>query len=443
MLTTIVAFVLVLGFLILIHEGGHFFAARLSRVWVHEFAVGFGPALWRRKTRETLYALRAIPIGGYVRMAGEVEPGGEAKEDDAEEAEVPRDQMFSAKSPWARMGIIFAGPFTNIVGAIALMIAVVLFFGSPYVQVFEFASDESPAAQVLERGDMVLAINGETISSISQIQNVVSASGERPLQMTVLRNGERVSVSVTPEWTPEHGRFLIGATFLPSAQTNQVKSLDPSAYLAEQGLNVGDRITALNGEPVNSAFILVRDLQRLQQQAEDKTAVLSVQPQTGAPFEIPLDLSAQDLESLFSAISFQIPTRQLGLFEGVRDGVQQTWNLTLTLYRGIMSIVAGEISAGEAFSGPVGIANILGQGLQQGWLPFFQLIAILSLNLGILNLVPLPALDGSRLMFITVELVRGKPISPRVEGIIHQVGFVLLLGLILLITFNDILKIVR
>jgi len=436
-LITIANFIVVIGFLILIHEGGHFLAARWAGVWVHEFAVGFGPAIWKRKTLETLYALRIFPIGGYVRMAGETVTSAESGRPEGEdETDVPQDRLFSEKSAWARMGIIVAGPVTNVVGAVLLTVFAVAVFGASFVEVVRFTADDSPAAQALQVGDIITRIDDTSIYNTGQISSIVSNNGDRALTVSVLRNGEPMDIEITPKWMPEQGQFLLGA-FFSIARTNVITRVDKNSFLGQHGVQPQDRITALNGIAINSFQGLSNALEDL---GSDLTAATVTFQRNDKKFEVAIDLAATPWDKVFQGISVETPTRSLGLLESVRVGFGQTVGMAVGLYNGIRSIVRGEISAGEAFSGPVGIANILNQGRQQGWSAFFYLVAFLSLNLGIINLLPFPALDGSRLVFITIELVRGKPISPEREGLVHQVGFFLLLGLILLITFNDIRK---
>lgn len=437
-LSTIVNFIIVLGFLILIHEGGHFLAARWAGVWVHEFAVGFGPAVWKRKAKETLYALRIFPLGGYVRMAGETVTSAEGGQSNTtDEASVPANRLFMAKSAWARMFIIFAGPLTNVLGAILINVLSLASFGAPLIEVVDFSPADSPAAKALQIGDIVLSLNGTPVYSTSKILSMVSSSGERELTFEVLRNGQPVRVTVTPQWMLEQSGYRIGALF-SGAQSNVIATVQADSYLYSLGVNPGDRIVAVEGVPVSSARTLNEALSRLPEDASSATLTLQRGEQA-----LPVVLSFQDQSrtQALAGLKLQTPTRPVGeITQSVPMGIEQTWNMAVSLYQGLRAVFSGEISADRAFSGPVGIAAILTQGLEQGWGSFFFLIAFLSLNLGIINLLPFPALDGSRLLFITVELIRGKPISPEREGLVHQVGFFVLLGLLILITYNDIVK---
>jgi len=350
LLITVVSFIFTISLLVFIHEGGHFLAAKRARVWVHEFAIGFGPVLWRRKWGETQYALRILPLGGFVRLAGE-----EAQSE--EDQQVPPDRLFTAKSPLTRIGIVFAGPFANIVLAVLLMIAHTGIFGVPvpYVSIAE-VTEGSPSQGILQNGDKFVQLNGEQIQATAQIQEIVQRSAGHPLVAVIERKGENVNVTLTPYEDPSRkGVYIIG----------------------------------------------IRLLER------------------------------------------EIPRPSQGIGESISIGIQRIGNLLVRLYRGIQQVITGQTSASEAFRGPVGIANILGWSIMQGLNQFFLLVALLNLVLGVFNLIPFPALDGSRIVFAFYEMVRGKPIPAEKEGWVHYVGFIILMGLIVLITWQDIQRVFR
>lgn len=344
-LITIIVFAFTISLLVFIHEGGHYLVAKRAGVWVHEFAVGFGPTIWRRKWGETQYALRILPLGGFVRLAGE-----EAQSE--EDQQVPRDRLFTAKPPLTRIGVVLAGPLANIVVALLLMIAHTSIFGVPYVTITEVAAG-SPAQDMLQSGDKLVQLNNEEIYFTGQIQEIVQESEGRPLEAVIERQGERVKMTVTPYLDQSKGLYLIGVV-----------------------------------------------LQEAHRQSQ-------------------------------------------GLFESVTIGFKRIVDLLVRLYGGIKRVVTGKTNAGEAFRGPVGIANILGWSITQGLYQFFLMVALLNLVLGVFNLIPFPALDGSRIVFALYEMVRGKPISAEKEGWVHYVGFIILMGLIVLITWQDIQRLFR
>jgi regulator of sigma E protease len=343
-LITILTFLFTISLLVFIHEGGHYLAAKRARVWVHEFAIGFGPALWKRKWGETQYALRILPLGGFVRLAGE---DAQSEEDQ----QVPPERFFSAKSPLTRIGIVLAGPLANIVMAVLLMIAHTGIFGVPYVRIAEVVPG-SAAQGVLESGDRLVQLNREEIYFTGQIQQIVQQSGGRPLEALIERDNERLQRTLTPR-EDESGRYIIGVRLAEAHRSAQ------------------------------------------------------------------------------------------GIAESVSIGIKRIVNLFVQLYNGLKQVITGRTSAGEAFRGPVGIANILGWSITQGLYQFVLMVALLNLVLGVFNLIPFPALDGSRILFALYEMVRGKPISAEKEGWVHYVGFIILMGLILLITWQDIQRLFR
>lgn len=428
---TVIAFIATIGFLVLIHEWGHFFAARLFRVWVHQFALGMGPALWKRKTSETEYSIRLLPIGGYIRMAGE---DRESEEDKA----VPPERLFTAKPAWQRMIIVIAGPVMNIVAAVFLMIAVVALFGLPYLEVASFVNISedrpSPAAGRLQIGDKIERVNGETIYSIAQLQRVIRTAQGTPVEIEVLRSAEHLRVAVIPLWSDRDGRYIIGVNFAPFSTTSKIVKLEPDAFLARQGLQPGDRLVAVNATAVQS-FWQMRDIF-----LKSQNVVLTIE-RGGQMLALPaFSVAGRTEMEMFGGLEPEVLQRRPGAGDAILLGVQRSWESVLLLYNAVRDIIARPGQAGQSLSGPVGIAGILGQALQFGWMTFLSIVALLSLNLGLFNLLPIPALDGSRIVFLLIELVRRKPIPPEKEGLVHYIGFILLMGLIVLITYNDIMR---
>ncbi|MCS6937261.1 MAG: RIP metalloprotease RseP [Candidatus Bipolaricaulota bacterium] len=428
---TIIAFIVTIAFLVVIHEWGHFFAARRFGVWVHQFAIGMGPAIWKRKRGETEYSFRLLPIGGYVRMAGEDREG-------EEDRAVPPERLFTAKPAWQRMIIVLAGPVANIIAAVVIMIAVVSIFGLPYLEVAGFvniAPDRpSPAEGRLQIGDKIERVQNETIYSIAQLQRVIRAAGATPIEIEVRRGAELIRVTVTPAWSDRDGRYIIGVNFAPFSTTNRIAELKPEAFLARQGLQTGDRILSINGVSVQS-FWQIRDLL-----LKSERAVLTIERGGQTLTLPPILLAGRTEREIFDGITPEVWQRRPNLFEAIALGVQRSWDSVVALYNAVRDIFAQRLSPRDALSGPVGIAGILGQALQFGWVTFFSLVALLSLNLGLFNLLPIPALDGSRIVFLLIEMIRRKPIPPEREGLVHYIGFIVLMGLIVLITYNDIMR---
>jgi len=498
--------------------------AKWAGVWVHEFAIGFGPAAFRKKKGETEYTFRVLPLGGFVRMAGE-------ESDTEEDQTVPPDRLFSAKSPWARMAIIFAGPLFNIVFAILMIIAYVGIFGTPYIEVVE-ANPVAPSYAVFESGDKIVELDGQEIYFGEQIQSIIQSVGATEIDAVLLRGDQEINTRVLPYYDDSVGRFLIGVYFnyplssirtIPNESgaategilrsgdhifavngqptinwhqltdalhtavdeggeitimrqrgedapesvafdsglltheqidnmdailngalpptTNVISRVNEESMLYDAGLRVGDRVLAANGQPVYSAISLVEGIY-YSIGAQQPLEILY--ERDGSQSTLIVDLQDEYIPSeIIGTLSFDIAQRSpANIFASAWIGVKQIGNIMVNLWLGIKAIFTGEVDAAEAFRGPVGIANILGWSLTQGFDRFFQLVALLSLVLGVFNLVPFPALDGSRIVFIFYELIRGKPFPPEKEGWVHYIGFILLMGLIVLITWQDIQRII-
>ncbi|MBI1743307.1 RIP metalloprotease RseP [Candidatus Acetothermia bacterium] len=533
---TILAFLFVIALLIFIHEAGHFLVARWRRVWVHQFAIGFGPAVWKRQTPETEYSIRLFPLGGFVRMAGEDRLSEEDKA-------VPHARLFTSKRPWERMAIVAAGPIANILSAIILQIVIVNGFGIAYPEVGGFqkypaaldlkVGDEikdSPAFGILDVGDKIVEVNGQLAYSTSEIQRIVRSSDGSPVYLKILRGQEIKELKLQPIMTdnadgsyyriltyfsypvdtskimklkkdsffeknglkegdtiaevngvsvnswkqvkhqleqalaspqpitlkilrekqtttvtinltgqtsptlfagcqPETIGFQFGST------TDRIHSLDKSSFLETAGLMAGDRFLAIDGKQVSSAMQLAARID----EALEGPGVANVKiSRAGQESTITLNLKEQTLLSVFRGFGPEQVYRRVGFVQAIAIGFSQIGDFLVLMYDAIRSIFAGRASAGDSFSGPVGIATIIGQSLSIGLMPFLGLIALLSLNLGLINLFPFPALDGSRIVFILVEMVIRRPIPPEKEGIVHYIGFIVLIAFILLVTFNDI-----
>ncbi|GEM_PF-180342 len=528
LLFTVVAFILVIGVLVFIHEGGHFLAAKWVRVWVHEFAIGFGPAVWKRKRGETLYAIRAFPLGGYVRLAGE-------DMDREEDADVPPDRLFTSKPAWARIFVVLAGPLANLLAALVLMVLYVGIFGAPYVEVGSVVPG-APAEGVLRPGDKILEFDGKAIYFAQQLSPLVQRVGSRPASLVIERAGQRLEVTLTPYWDEEREQYLIGITYqfllpvvgrlpegseltaqgvqegdrvlrvgdrpvgswaevvaalreartaadpegpislwverdgqlrelrLPAERvalrewdavvplalaplpptTPVVAAVSPGSRWEEVGLRPGDRLRTAEEQEVSGVLTLVYAI--LKAQADD--GVLTVEfERAGRRLSADLSVAGLELAEALNGLQLQRAKRQPGPLAAVYLGTVQLRSTLIQYYLGIRQILSGQVSATEALRGPVGIANLVGVTLQQGFETFFRFVALLSLVLGITNLIPFPALDGSRVLFIAVnsilKLLTGWSIPPEKEGWIHYIGFLLLLGLIVLITWQDIQRLLR
>jgi len=433
MIITLVAFLATIAFLILVHEGGHFLVAKLAKVWVHQFAIGFGPAIWRYKRKETEYSIRIFPLGGYVKMAGE--------DKEEENQSIPKERLFTSKKPFARMAIVSAGPLMNILAALVLMIIVVGAIGIPYLEITGFTEDSS-AKPALKIGDKIVRIEGRDIYSAAQVNRLIQSKSGMPVNIEIMRGSQNLKFTITPKWDSSSGRYLLGVTFprFASSTTNKIRSLSRGSFLAEQGLVAKDSIVQANGEEITSFFSF---LDAVKKAIEGDGRLLLTVKRESSFFNLNLELTGKTWPEVVEGVQPELVARRPGFLASFTVGTSRIWDTLVVFYLSLRAIFAGQIAPGEALSGPIGIASFLGESLKGGLLPFFTLVVILSLNLGIINLIPFPGLDGSRLGFITYEMIRGKPIPPEKEGWVHYIGFMILIGLMILITYKDILKLLR
>jgi regulator of sigma E protease len=355
MIASTVAAIVVLGFLILIHECGHFFVAKRMGVKVLKFSIGFGPRLLGTKSGETEYVLSAIPFGGFVKMVGE--------DPDEEIAEADREVAFPSKSLAARAAIVLAGPSTNIVGAFLLFSLVFIAYGVPMpseeAKVGGLSEGMPAASSGLKLNDTIKAVDGVAVSNWIQLTQAIRSSGGQTLKLDVERDGQPIELQITPK-------------------------------------EIVDK-TIFNEELPTKTFVIG---------VEPVSEVKSVDPG-----------------------------------QAVWLAAQQTWIWTETIVVGLYKMATGSIPAKE-IGGPLEIARQAGKQAAQGLERLLMFTAVISLNLGLLNLLPIPILDGGHLLFIGIEAVMRRPLELRHRELAQQAGLFILLGLMAFAFYNDILRVV-
>ncbi|MEZ4862225.1 MAG: RIP metalloprotease RseP [Caldilineaceae bacterium] len=433
-LITVVSFVIVLGVLVFFHELGHYWVARRNGIVVEEFGMGYPPRILKLFTYDgTLFSINLIPFGGFARMKGEdgadMSPGS-----------------FNAASRWARAATLFAGPVMNILLACILFAASFMAgfpAGAAYAQLTDVAPGSAAAQLGLQTGDLLLkADNRPAMVSVSPNSgyDVWQPHGEGATTLTISRNGEMIEV-------PVPNQQLI-ATIL--ATNGYVRVLDTKILAiakdspAElQGLHVGDIIYRVDDSVVNSTTNPLRDVIERNQGKETPITVLrdgqwltvSLTPRVDPPpREGSIGVVIGDVSGLAT----------LPFLQSLWQGVVATFQYIFLVLQLPVMWLRGMISSADAqLSGPIGIAQMVGGAVSATidtglWFPIWRLSAILSAALAITNLLPLPALDGGRLLFILIETLRGRRVNPEREGLVHMVGFMLLLGLMAYITVQDI-----
>ena len=441
-LQKIVAFLFVLGVLVVFHELGHYVVARLAGVKVLRFSIGFGRIIWSRRvgSDRTEWAVSAIPLGGYVKMVDE-------REGDVAPADRPR--AFNRQSVWRRIAIVAAGPIAN------LLLAVLLFAGTYIVGIpgqlallAEPPADTPAAAAGLHHGDVVVALDGEPVKSWQELRwRLLKASGKGDVSIDVERGNDRTTKRVAiaslaaGDW---EGNFMPLLGFKADFGAPLIDQVIADKPAARAGLNAGDRIVAIDGSPVNSpadvatktnarpgeplTFTIERD-----GVARDVVIVPDTVEQNGRRVGIAgvrLAVDPARAEKLAVTVRY-------GVVDALAQGARKTWELSEFTLRMLGRILIGDASL-KNISGPITMADYAGQSAQAGGLVFVGYLALISISLGVLNLLPVPLLDGGHLLYYLAELIKGSPVSDRAFEVGQRIGMAVLAMLMALALFNDL-----
>jgi len=439
-------FLVVLGVLVAFHELGHFLAARWVGVKVLKFSIGFGPKLFGRQVGETEYLVSAIPLGGYVKMFGEEEGEATTTED--------RRRSFAHQGLSGKFLIVAAGPGFNFILAY-LIFAGWLSTGSPlFVPTFHDLSADvealvpsSPAATAgMEVGDRVVTVNGKEISTKTELLDLVSKSKGQPITLEVRRANQLKSLTVTPVpitgETPagEEPIYTIGVEETPPLVTSVMHGSPASTA----GVQPGDRVATIEGQTIYTWAQMTTQVKEHPQKPlqfevirDGKRVSLTVTPNAEK-----VTVNGQTLE--VGKIGISGPGRSLMRSDSTAgalyQGLEATWGWTELTAVGLYKMIVGDISS-KNIGGPLTIANISGEAASQGASSVVFLIAILSINLGVLNLLPIPILDGGHLLFFLIEGILRKPLGERQREVAQQVGLVLLVGVMIFAFWNDLERI--
>ena len=421
-----------IGVMILIHELGHYWAARFFDVRVDAFSFGFGPRLFGFKRGETDFRFSLILFGGYVKMAGQ-EPGDENAND-------PR--AFLVKPRWQRLIISFAGPFMNIVLAVGVLAGLYMihFEKTPNKPdpVIGYLLPNGVAAKAgLKEGDQIVQIDNVTDPTWEDIEfrEVATASGH-PLEVWVMRNGERKHFEFMPVMDNRSGGGVAG--WAESAEI-EIVGLAQGMDAARAGLQRGDILVSVNGEPIRSTFKL-HDIIN----AQNGKPVTLVYERNGQQHQVqvtPVKTNNDGTMQWMIGVSLE-PKRvvvQLTFPEAVSESVRQNVKYAGLIYTMLRGIIEHKMSA-RSLSGPIGIAQLSGDAAREGAIPFFGLMSMVSLNLAVFNLLPIPILDGGVILLLLIEMFMRRDLSLRVKEAVFKVGFVFLMAVVAFVIYNDISK---
>ena len=432
--TAVLAVGVVLGFMILIHEFGHFAVAKLLGVRVEQFAIGFGKRLVGFKRGDTDYRINAIPLGGYVKMSGE-NPMDERTGD-------PRE--FLSHSRWHRFLIAIAGPFMNIVLAIGLLTAVYMvhyeypvFLDQPAV--IGWVDQDSAAGKAgLQPGDRITRIDDISNPTWEQVDPKVMLSPNQPLTLAIQRGAQTFEKTLTPEAV---GISQMGSLGWVPEQPNTVTDLEPGMPAEKAGIREGDEIVALDGKPVAAIAAMVESLKETKDKPIDVTVRRDGRELT---FHVqPVFADVEGTSEKRYRIGIQsIPTKvgSLPFSAALQRSLEENKKTSLLILELVQKLVRRKVSI-RTIEGPIGIGRAAGQAAsEKGWTPLMALTAAISLNLGIFNLLPIPILDGGVILLLAVEGLMRRDISLQIKERIYQAAFVFLVLFAVMVIYNDLVK---
>ena len=456
LLYTVMPFVIMLGLLIFVHELGHFVVAKRVGVGVLKFSLGFGRRLVGFKKGETEYLLSAIPLGGYVKMMGDdprevvIDDTGRAFDSAGQPLDL--EKSFAHKSVWARIAIVLAGPGFNFLLALLLFWGIFSVVGRPVFPPVAGKPEPESAAAVagIQVGDRIVAVTNRPVKWWEDIEAAVQASEGKPLSFRIERDGIRQDITVTPRRTiltdffgDEHQVWAIGVRpFVPPT----VGSVLDGFPAEEAGIRVGDRIVAVDGEPVGTFQELA---QQIYVRAGQEVTLMVERAGERLPITVtPKAVTQQDASGRTMTEGRIGITPAEGLeyeklypLAALSHATVATASTSVMIIRVLWKMVEGAVSP-RTIGGPILMAKMTGEQAQQGLDRVIWLTAVISVNLAVLNLLPIPILDGGHLCFFFIELLRGKPVSLKMRETAQRVGLVLLVALMIFAFYNDIFRLI-
>lgn len=437
-MVTLISGIVILGVLVFVHEFGHFMVAKACGVKVLKFSLGFGPKITAFKRGETEYMISAIPLGGYVQMLGE--GNGESGED-ADLSEADKLRSFAHQSLGRRVAIVAAGPLMNLALPFLLLplsylvgVNIPQYLDGPPCAGYVVAGSE--AEQVgFQKGDCIVAVNGDEVSSWNDTFQVMVSHVGSPLKLLVDRQGGQVELTVNSQRQDLEELSLERLGVLPP-RAAVVGSVSAGFPAERAGIKPGDRILKINETAISSWYevrplVLAAADKPLQVQLErdGQTVKLTLTPEKSANGDFIIGISPQEL------VSF----KRYGLVKALEAGYRQTVDLIQLTLVFIQKLFSGQVSA-KNIGGPIMIFQVAGQAVQTGFSTVLTFMAFISIQLGILNLLPVPILDGGHLFFYFFEFVFRRPLSMRAREILQQVGLALIVTMMVFAFYNDFIK---
>lgn len=407
--------IVLLGFLIFIHELGHFTVAKLCKVKVNEFALGFGPIIFQKQGKETKYELRLIPLGGFVSMEGETERS-EAK------------GAFNKVSIPKRIAIVAAGGLVNIFFAIIVYFGLQAFVGNNVTtEVSSVIPGYIAESTGIKQGDIIRKINGKKVRIQSDINKIVTESNGNELTLLIERSGSLFETQITP--TAEE--YYTTGIYLESENSTKIQGFSTTDSVESQGVKVGDTIISVNGQNVENDS---NKLSQILKENYNKDSINLVVRRINEDISI----NIIPIKRQRYLLGINLKTADKNFSNNIYYGLINTGDFTFSIFDNLKQLVNGKVKTSD-FMGPVGISSVVAKtnGIQE----FLYILAIVSLSLGVTNLLPFPPLDGGKIVILIVEAIRRKPLKERYEIGIQMIGFALMIMLSLYVTYHDIIRI--
>lgn len=425
---SIIIALIIFSVLVLIHEFGHFIVAKKNGIVVNEFSIGMGPRICSFEKGGTKYSIKCLPFGGSCAMLGE-------DEDTVVEG------SFNSKSVWARMAVVFAGPFFNFILAFVLSFIVIVAIGTDksYVTAVDKSSPAYEAG--LRKGDIITKYNGAGVSIGREmyLEDFVNPLGSDSVKLTFIRNGKKHKISYKPE---EVKKYMVGMSYNAGDTEATIGNVTAGSAMDEAGAQPGDVVVAVDGTEIKSGDELQKYIE--ENPFGDNTVTITVN-RNGKTKELEMTPQYQTVYS--KGFDYNLARKRMPFGRTLKYSFVEVKYQINTVLKSLKMLVTGKVSANEV-SGPVGIVSAIGdtyeasksEGAYMALLSLINMAIMLSANLGVMNLLPLPALDGGRIVFCIIEVIKGKPVSRDKEGMVHFIGFALLMVLMVFLIFNDVRK---
>ena len=407
-----VKIIILLGFLIFIHELGHFIVAKLCNIKVNEFAIGFGPLIWKKQGKETKYSLRLLPLGGFVSMEGEEERSEDSR-------------SFSKASIPKRIAVCISGATVNILFGVIIYFILMVSQG-PFVSNEVDSVLENFVAQEigLKNGDKIIEIDGKQTNNQKDIKNVLGYQDGKEINIKVKREEEILEYNILP--TAVNNKY----TGIYLDEECKIVAIEKESPAEKQGLKTNDKIIKINNEEINE------DTQKVLEIINQKglnTMLITVERNNE---EVNIELTPDYIPTYYLGALFKIAPDNL--INRLINGVNETNEFMISILDNVRQLFTGKVGI-DQMMGPVGISETVAK--TEGVKEFVYLLALISLSLGITNLLPIPALDGGKILILIIEAIRRKPLNEKTEINIQLIGFSILIGIALIVTYNDILRI--